>query len=55
MTVLELLTRATGAGIVTSGELVLDDRCAGLLTTGVLTGGSLLVAVYKLLLTDLLL
>ena len=55
MAVLELLARAAGTGIITSGQLVLDDRCTGLLGAGVLLGGSLLVAIHKLLLTNLLL
>ena len=52
--VLEFLAGAAGTGIVTSGQLILDDRCTRLLGTSVLLGGSLLVAVYDLLLTDLL-
>ena len=54
MAVLEFLAGAAGTGIVTSGQLILDDRRTRLLGTGILLGGSLLVAVYKLLLTDLL-
>ena len=55
MTVLEFLTGAAGTWIVTAGKLILDNRCARLLGTGVVLGCSLLVAVDELLLTNLLL
>ena len=55
MTVFEFLTRAAGTRIITSRELILDKRCAGLLGTGVVLCGSLLVLINELFLANLLL
>ena len=48
MAVLELLARTAGAGIVTARQLVLHNRRAGLLGTGVLLGSGTLVFVGQL-------
>ena len=55
MAVLEFLTGTAGAGIVTAGQLVLDDGRAGLLGAGVLGSGGGLVGVGHLLLVQVLL
>ncbi len=53
--VLELLARAAWAWIITSGQLILNNRLMVLLSAGVLLSCGLLITVDKLLLTNVLL
>ena len=55
MTVLELLARATGTWIITSGQLILYNWLMVLLSAGVVLSCGLLIAVNQLLLADVLL
>ena len=55
MAILELLAGTAGTGVVASGQLLLHNRGAGLLGTGVLSCGTCLVGVGHLLLVQVLL
>ena len=52
MAVLEFLATTAWTWVVASGELVLNERSAWLLTTGVVSSGGSLIGILKLLLVE---
>ena len=52
MAVLEFLATTAWTWVVASGKLVLDERSARLLTTGVVSSGGSLIGILKLLLVE---
>jgi hypothetical protein len=55
VTIFEFFARPAGTWIITAWELILNNRGAWLLCTGVVLGCSLLITIDELLLANLLL